>query len=508
MLPTWWIAYTNSSSDGLPVNLFNSISKSGRSAPMPRIVISCLAPLKPQEVRFLQVVRSVLTDHGYEFVLFSLFPYPELADSILRMPSGVRNWERVYRFQEDQADQALPYLDQEMWLQRLKTVDAAPHGQSDCLPLLRNLASVSWQLLHSLQPSVFVSWNPADPTTGIMHQMASRLGIPVSAFERGLLPGTFNIDPKVAGVHTSLVDRTWEDLCPPSKIETFQKTGESVRQAFVSQDFNRWPQVVSDETIEYLQDKAIPSEPKVLVLGCFDTVCGISASDPEREQALPGYESGYQLACMVSRKHHGTTVYKPHPHMRSYYASYDTRGERNLVIGTGDITPYWEWADVVVSYGTTLEYVALARDLPVVLAGRSSLLGKGIAYEALESDDLSTQIRAAFRREDAQARRNRFLAFSGFLADEYLVQTDTEETRRSGAERWFSELQRSALSVEPDKPLAEVRRQILNSRKLKSVDLRQRIYSEVAKRPMLREMAQMTIAMLNRLQNLRLPSLK
>ena len=80
-----------------------------------------------------------------------------------------------------------------------------------------------------------------------------------------------------------------------------------------------------------------------------------------------------------------------------------------------------EWADIVATTGSGLEFIALAMGKPVLLLGRDILTGKDIAYEGHEPAALAGAISAAQAREGFEERTRRFYAYCGWLATEVLV---------------------------------------------------------------------------------------
>lgn len=429
---------------------------------MSRIVICCLAALKDDEVRFLELVRDQLAARGHEFVLVSPIWYDSLAERTLPVPGDLHKWSATFMLDRVSAEDAVRPLDATVWLRRVQHIAGDSLGRVDCSALFESMARTSLAILEALQPGLFVGWNPVDPYTGLMYAIAASRGIPVSAFERGLLPSTMNVDGELGGISSSLAGKSWDDIqCPAEDGLSSSEVRKYLEQAFDRRFLRYAPGSKGDALDAIASGSWANSRPRIAVLGCFDTACGLSPEDPERLRSMPGYESGFDLACNVARSHPGVTVFKPHPCMEGRVNGYDVRPHRSLLVGTGDAREYLNWADVVVSYGTTLEYAALAADRPVVLAGRSSLFGKGIAYEALEPSQLPQTIEQAYRRVGFEERVKRFHAFVGYLLREYLIRVDTEEQRRCGAERWCEQLHRMARPGTLEKSFAQVRSDLL-----------------------------------------------
>ena len=448
---------------------------------MSRVMISCLAELVEPEVQFLDNFREHLKLRGHDFVFLSPARYECLADVTIPLPGDWSAWTATYVL--SRLPEALFRAVQEgPWLNRVQHVAGERRGFADCTRLLRSMAEAAFSILERVKPDVVVAWNPTDPSTGILHSIAHTIGIPVSAWERGFLPHTLNIDPQLAGISNSLSSIQGDPLtCLDGGEHSLEYVEQYLDRAF-SASYVRYNSTQDADAIEALESSGRSMlRPRVLVLGCFDSACGISAVDSERIKILPGYASGFDLARWVSRSHGGATIFKPHPCEEARHELVDTRAESNLLLGRGNVARYFDWANVVVTYGSTLEYAALALGKPVVLAGRSSLYRKGIAYEALEATNLSAAIQQAYCRQEYDKRHSRFLAFVDFLLRDYLVQVASEADRRRGAERWCHHLESVALSGETKPDVAATRVAVLQEGVLWQWDINAAMKKQIAR---------------------------
>ncbi len=412
------------------------------------IVITCLTKLKQSELRFFQTLISVIRAQGAQPILLSPHYYEELGCITIRLPTRWVEWVELYDLGELPSAEALEMLDVELWQRRVSHTVGDPLGRNDCSALLKKMAGFSLAMLRHLRPVAFVSWNPPDPTTGIMHELAGRMGISTHALERGAFANTFNCEPKRLGIYEPLSLKSWEELRLLGDLSLWGEIGRAYMGSQLIEQVGRYAQSRPDVFGEPVFDSRRSSSPKVLVLGNFDTACGISPGDPIKSLVVPGFGSGIDLAKSVAISHSGVTIFKPHPAMHKRLRFLDVRGTSNLVVGTGDPQPYLSWADVVVSYGSGLDFDALAMNKPVVLCGRSILFNKGITYEALSELELGDAIRNAFNGVELDKKLQRFEKFVGFLVSQHLIRADDSVCLEAGVVKWVTSMLSSAQQSE------------------------------------------------------------
>ena len=390
----------------------------------PVALVSCLAPLADNEVQFFLATESLLKNQGIDLVLLLGFVHPSLKHLCIPWLTNSEMWSRLYRVPSSmEFDIDLPRF----WFERTRFVRGdIPDEQVQML--VSGIVLVCNKLLELLNPAVVVSWNPADPSTGILQELANRKGIPVSALERGMLPATLNIDSELCGISNSLCGKSFEDLGIDESDESKVVVAKEFCKNKFSGKFTRWIDLESHEQVFDSDKKA------VLVLGAFDSACGIIPGDPEKETVLPGYNSGFDLALAVSKATDSQVYFKPHPHFRRF--DENEVFPANLHVVETDVIKLISKADVVVSYGTTLEYFALSMEKPVILCGRSALTNKQIAIEAFFAHDLPDALNTALQQCDEKLNNGRFYSFVSFLLNDYLLQIDTSRDIKRSSENW------------------------------------------------------------------------
>jgi hypothetical protein len=410
-----------------------------------RILFSSLAQLNEDETDFLALTCSQMAARGDSFVFLSPHEYAALSMRTVRIPDRLGDWCHFFPAEAAVRDEAMSRIDVPLWIRRIQYHEGAVDGGYDCRPLLESLAGAALMLLRTLAPHVVVAWNPSDPTLGVLAEIAKSLGVEVWGNERGHLPGTFVVDRQLSGIWQSV---NGESLEGELSRRDFAQLGSEFLQSAYSHRFLRYP-VDDQRSSGGVAWGAVQGTPKVLVIGCFDAAIGLMPADPKRSQDLPNYDSGFDIVRHVATAHSGVTVFKPHPCMAGWRFSYDCRPLPNVVIGDGDIRDYVDWADVVVGYGSSMDFAAMSVGKPLVLCGRSPLWQKGIAYEALEPAELSDAIKSALQKEHWEARADRFASLVGYLASQRWLRIDTPQHRMVAA-RKCAELVASAYPSSSD----------------------------------------------------------
>jgi phosphoserine phosphatase len=139
----------------------------------------------------------------------------------------------------------------------------------------------------------------------------------------------------------------------------------------------------------------------------------------DRKATLPYYENSFEAVKRLSLAHEGLTIFKPHPSFLE--KTFDTTGYPNLHVVDYDFRRVMEWADIVASTGTGLEFVAAGMGKPVLLMANDIFAGKSIAYEAQDPVDLPMAIAQAQANTDAAERNANFQAFTGYLMKDFLI---------------------------------------------------------------------------------------
>ena len=265
--------------------------------------------------------------------------------------------------------------------------------------------------------------------TGIPYEIAKAMGIPAITYERGYLPGSFQIEPYGSGPFSSLSNLSFESVVQGDQdsIESLKRIGkrfiESRFKGFRGRNANH------SFTKACAAKRAEPtSRIKVLFLPIVDETFSVFPIEHSDHSKVMGtFRSSLDTAIFLSRMDFDLVV-KPHPS--------DMKPEKwkslpdSVFLSHGQVSEWIDWCDVVVINGGTLEFLAMAKGKPVVLSGRSVMSNKGIVYES-NRDNVQSVITEAAQRGIVREARERFEIFVGWLKSYYLIFPDSNFPNRT-----------------------------------------------------------------------------
>ena len=274
-------------------------------------------------------------------------------------------------------------------------------------------------LFTTLKPSLYVAWAGSEPRFHAALHVARRMGISTAVMENGMFRGTKLIDRGGLAGLSEPAGIPLETLVPQTNNEDYRIVGSN----FLRQYEKSFTPLYSSVQLDHLRQRKSTDKPLVLVLGCFDFALGLHFSSSDKKAAtLPGFDSGLDIALKVADANLGITIFKAHPgEPQPADVRADLASDSFIVAEQDeDVVSLIRQADVIVGYGSTLDYLALAMGKPLVLCGHGPLAGKGCAYEALQPSRLNSAIEMALAREGFSEMIERFQLFAGFLLRHYL----------------------------------------------------------------------------------------
>ncbi|MDC2993772.1 hypothetical protein OAZ88_00605 [bacterium] len=292
--------------------------------------------------------------------------------------------------------------------------------------VVNSLITTTHILLAALKPRLLIAHNPLIPHTGIPFDIAQSLGLPVLTIERGPLPSTMWLDEHGYGGWSRYCGKTLESMFRIEHHQELEKVGSECIKLGNSIHTPRGATVVSHEPSK----ERLPVEtlrPRILILGMADVNTAIFPSNHQDKQVnSPCFDSSSHLAFEVSKCSVGTVVFKPHPNC--YHLDDMQRfAEAGIFVSGLDVEELLNWADIVITNGSSLEFQAHALRKPVVLAGRTIISGKAISYEVSEQRLLKREIRAALSRKNMQIRSTRFQILIGGLIQHHFIDSFARE---------------------------------------------------------------------------------
>ena len=259
-----------------------------------------------------------------------------------------------------------------------------------------HVSSLIFDVLH---PSLFLCWAGLEPCYAIPRKIAKQRGIPTLIWEAGMLPLTFYLNIDGICGESDWIGKSLPNLDKKS-IE------------YANNYLLDWHSNLLDKNNE--KPKRPGQDLRILIIGGMDVANGVRHPYQNPSLTLPGYEDGIDLAIKVSKSHQGITIYRPHPNeskaplkrLESTLIKLDQ--ESSLIQALLD-------ADVVIGYGSKVDFVAMALGKPFIMAGVGLITGKNCAYVALYPEDLPSAILAAARDQDSALHADNFKKLVAFI---------------------------------------------------------------------------------------------
>ena len=316
-------------------------------------------------------------------------------------------------------------IDVEKWQAR---VDVLAKQDPRTFPQGRDLeilVAVTSHVLEVLQPDLFLAWNPLCPHFGVAHDLCVARGIPSLLIERAFFPDTWFIEEGGLVGHSRLAGLSLNEMISDADPLVMAEVGRDYLSSSPFGSMERYAQRKESSIAERLFSGDLSeARPRIAFLPPDDLSLGAyPVSHEDHKKRLPGFKNSFDAAQALSKANSlGTTVFKPHP---SFLEWRFTSPDSNLISLNYNYSELIEWADLVATTGSGLEFTALAAGKPLISLGRDALTGKGIAYEALDSGQVDSALAEAVSGEGAVERQENFEAFVGYALSNCVVSHPT-----------------------------------------------------------------------------------
>ncbi|MBS9475984.1 HAD family hydrolase [Ancylobacter radicis] len=330
------------------------------------------------------------------------------------MPYAIREWGRHFQF----APSSTRDTQSAKWISRLEVLTRQGFPSSAAPQLYDVVRAVSEHVLASVQPDLFVAWNPYEVRVGVAYDLCRERGIPTATIERSPLPNTWHLDPHGYFAESILSRLAYSEIIPDEQsAKAHQRLSANFFEAVTLNELDRYRQ-------EGASTAPSPSGRKRIVfLTTDDMTVGIHPTDhPDRKALLPGFLTSFDAARAVAEARPDMDVLlKIHPNALHLVDEQGYPG--NVTIVEGPPATLLKSADVVVSMGGSLTNMAVGLGKPVVHLVRDAYHGKGIFFEIEKPDDLRGVIESALTADadDLARRRARFDALSGYILSSYVI---------------------------------------------------------------------------------------
>lgn len=385
---------------------------------MAQILISNLAVIKDFDVAFYKALMAELQEQGHQCIFWSNHTHPQLNNYYLPLEWFFKKENQTFIAPtKSEITEALKAIESDKWAARLKHINEVA-DTATAEQYVNFHAGISQKLIDTFKPDLFVAFNPLAPHTGIPYEICKARGIATITIERSaFLPQTLCLDSGGLMGHSELFNQSINDLIADN-IDEYVEQGKEQLQKLNPQNFLRNNANTSASTNLLLGTGKL----KVAVLGIDDRAVGIYPSNhPDKNKALPLFSSSAEGANAIAHAlPEAIVVYKSHPSLTASYNQINNPAP-NLEVLQATPDALVEWADVVVSAGTSVEVLALNLGKPVVLCGQSPINNKDICYQINRIDDIAATIRQAAQNGQTPQMLYNFRAFMGYCYRHYCI---------------------------------------------------------------------------------------
>lgn len=380
---------------------------------MATILLSTLLQPADRTAGFFSSLIGAMEAKGHQVWLWAPSPLPGFEARCLPLPYAIRDWPRHFPVA------ASPVRDAESdkWIARLGVLTRQGCPASLAPQLYAIVRGVSEHVLATIQPDLFVAWNPYEVRVGVAYDLCRERGIATATIERAPLPNTWHFDSQDHLARSRLRAVSYDDIAAdPAQAELCRQTAAEVFAKFPLEGLDRYQQQGS--VAPQAQDRQ-----RIVFLTTDDMTVGMHPGNhPDRRLLLPQFLNSFDAARAVAEAHPDKdVVLKVHPNALHLVDEQDYPA--NVSLADGPPAPLLKTADVVVSMGGSLTAMAVGLGKPVVHLVRDAYHGKGIFFEIAQRDELVSVIDTALAAspEELARRRERFDIVSGYMLRTYVI---------------------------------------------------------------------------------------
>lgn len=266
------------------------------------------------------------------------------------------------------------------------------------------------ELLRCWKPKEIILWNAFYAFHFLIRKVCKEENVPVRYMEFGHIPGTIMVED------VGQMGESWPARKPKEFMQIQIDTGDYERtvrrlEALKKSGLNRNLQP-HNNMLEEVIGKLKKDSPVVFYAGQNDFASGMQPyTENSRKFHSPIFktsdEGALYLAELCGRKG-WNIIYKPHPMMRDH-SRHRFLPPNVIVVNDVNINELIDISDVVVTILSTVSYIALIRDKPVVMMGYTQLKEKGCTYEAFAEKAVEGEIESALCMGYTEEKKRNFI---------------------------------------------------------------------------------------------------
>jgi len=270
-------------------------------------------------------------------------------------------------------------------------------------------------LFRLIQPDAVWVWNGTIYRAAAFATMAGEMKLPVRYAEKGVMPGSWALDPRGVNAASSLPELPEPGVhadriaAMRSTIGRWDGAGDSAWEQ---------PERGTGEALTRLRDQA-DGRKLLFFPGQVDSDSNIICFSPHVACSLEA------LGLLVENLgEEYFIVAKPHPKGQAGAQAYRASlGSRGLVMENIHVLDAISICDLVVSINSTVAFEAVIRSKPVFLLGKGVLSGRSFVAEWNPEKGIDAQVKEWVKRyrETEKEMTARALGWAAFLRDEYYL---------------------------------------------------------------------------------------
>ena len=254
------------------------------------------------------------------------------------------------------------------------------------------------RIVECLQPSLVIVWNAFYAFHLVIRNICKELGIPIKYMEFGNIPGTIILE-EIGQMGESYPARYPQKFMEISVSDEDYEKAECWIENLRIQKLNRNVQPDNDLLVT-VRKKLKQGRPVIFYAGQNDNASGMQPyTENTRKFHSPVFKSSDEAAiylAQICEKNDWNYIYKPHPMMMKY-CNLAALPSNTIVVDYVNINDLIDMSDVVVTILSTVSYIALIREKPVVMLGYTQLKGKGCTYEAFRNEEVERELLLALK---------------------------------------------------------------------------------------------------------------
>jgi hypothetical protein len=305
------------------------------------------------------------------------------------------------------------------------TLNRQPVAMEKCLAQIDDEARKVLYVMRRVKPDLVLLWHQWNSLMEVGRTLANALSIPSAYLHEGMIPKTLTLDAKGMMAEASCVGVCLEETTANTP---WLDKADAVIADIRDKRLDRKPQS-GLSVMGALKARAEAMGAKlVFYAGINDWHSGNLPRDGRARMHSPVFEDtqdGLDALAALAEANNWLILFKPHPNL---YPQTAHPHPRVVVVRESNVLDCLLLSDVTVTILSSVAYIALANDRPVVLMGRNTLSGSGSAWEATARGDLAETVNAALDRAGFDDHRRAFRRHIAALLKDHLYAYDPDDT--------------------------------------------------------------------------------